>query len=113
MEETKEISTLNIKESFLMLTQYLDDKEEYNDLEETYEQVRFGKNIRFDIYDYINEMVKVKDKSGLIIYRGKTINLTKFWTELEERNIIAKKWLKTNTTEESNIDGYEIPKKTK
>lgn len=109
MTEDIDINSLNIKESFLMLTQYMD--EDYEDIEEIYQKVRFGINLRFDIYDYINEMIKTKDKNGIVIYRGKNMNLTKFWTELEQRNIIAKKWLKENTIEEGPLNVYEIKNK--
>lgn len=103
----QDIGSMNIKESFLSLTQYLGD-EKYPDLDEIYQEIRFGIDLKFDLYDYINEMIQTKSKSGRVIYRGKTIDLTKFWTEIETRNIKAKKWLKENTTEEGIIDGYEI-----
>lgn len=99
--------TLNVKEAFLTLTQYMTETEEYPDLEETYNKARFGIQLKFDIYDYINEMVKMKEKTGKILYRGRTINISDFWTELEKRNILIKKWLIENTEDQGVITGYE------
>lgn len=107
MVET-DVRTLNVKEAFLTLTQYMAEEEgTFNDIEDVYHKARFGINLKFDIYDYINEMINIKSKTGKIIYRGRTLDISDFWTELETRNILIKKWLIENTEEEGVIKSYE------
>lgn len=105
MEE--DIRTLNVKESFLLLTQYMTEIEDFEGLQEVYDTARFGIKLKFDLYDYIYENITMKGKTGKIIYRGRTIDLSNFWTELEARNILIKKWLIENTEEEGVIKSYE------
>lgn len=116
-----EISQLDIKGAFMMLQTYLDESENVNedgslkfvDLEEVYSKARYGVNIRFDLYDYLNNIMVIKGKTGKIIVRGKNnrmnlYDISDFWTELEQRTIIMKKWLKLNGEDDLPYDTYEL-----
>lgn len=103
----EDISSLDIKQAFLMLAEEKDG--DYKDIEEVYGKARFGIQKRFDIYDYIYDLMSFsKVKSGKVIYRGVTIKLTEFWTEIEERNNLIKKWLRDNLEPDSLAQGFEV-----
>jgi hypothetical protein len=57
----------------------------YPDLREEYNKVRYGFDVKFDIYDYYNGRMTIKSKSGLIAYRGATCPESVVNTELEKR----------------------------
>ena len=115
MNSETDIDQLNITEAFNTLQEYLsyigekdeDEQEIYPDLPETYEKARHGINLKFDIYDYINQTITIKTKTGKVQYRNKNFNLTDFWTELEERTILIRKWLKNNQPERQTTRAYE------
>lgn len=119
MEDEKDISQLNVKEAFYTIQQFLDEigekdedgKPMYEDLPNIYKKGRYGLKIKFDIYDYINETIGFKTKTGQVCYRSKTFKLSEFWTELEDRAIIMKKWLKQNNPEVSAINPYGSKRK--
>ena len=110
-----EISQMDTKEAFYALQSYLDDADEkdeegqliYPDLEETYRIARYGVNIRFDIYDYLNNAIIMKEKKGVAMYRGRSIDLSDLWTELEKRTIKMRKWLKNNAPQGMQVTAYD------
>ena len=53
---------------------------------ESYRKARFGKEIKFDINDYIKGRIQIKAKTGKALVRGKQYNLEDFETELELRS---------------------------
>lgn len=116
-----DISQLDIKEAFMMLQTYLDEEEDldengekkYEELKETYNKARYGITIKFDLYDYLNGVMQMKSKIGKIIVRSKKnkmelYDISDFWTELEQRTIIMKRWLKNNTEDDLPYDTYNI-----
>lgn len=111
----EDINSMDFKETFYYLQTFLDSIGEtdeegndvYEELPETYDKARFGINTKFDAYDYLNKVMIIKPKVGKVLYRGKTINLTDLWTELEERTIIMKQWIKANLPDPINIGAYK------
>lgn len=118
MNEDTDIDQLDIKESFYLLQQYLnhigekdeDDQELYVNLPEIYKKARYGIKLKFDLYDYLNQAITIKQKTGKIQYRNENFDMSAFWTELEERNILMKKWLIDNQPETKTITAYPLPK---
>lgn len=111
----EDINSMDFKDTFYYLQTFLDligekdeeGKELYPELPETYQKARFGINTKFDAYDYLNGVMTIKTKTGKALYRGKTINLSSLWTELEERTITMKKWIKANLPDPINIGAYK------
>lgn len=110
----QDISTMDMKEAFYYLQSFLDQTDEkdekgnllFPDLAETYKKIRYGLEIKFDVYDYLNGVITIKSKIGVAIYRGKPIELSKLWDELEERTIVCRKWLKENINDDPIVGAY-------
>lgn len=66
-----------------------------------YHQARYGINLKFDIYDHFHNMMAIKEKSGIIIYRNQQFTMEEFWSEIEKRTILIKKWIKENLCNKS------------
>ena len=66
------------------------------DLEEEYRKIRFGVDLKFDIYKYFGEDFVIKNKENIIIMDGKEFELGKFWSELENREAICRKAVMEN-----------------
>lgn len=104
----KSIDEMDIKESFYYFLEFHQQeedfanpedwkeyKEEHPNTEVVYKKARYGITLEFDLYDYINGAVNdSKMKNGIIIVRGESFDMSEFWTELERRTKILKKWLK-------------------
>jgi hypothetical protein len=111
-----EINEGDVKTTFFILISYVGDIEEpttedpegiYMDLPKIYDKARFGIIEKFDIYDFIYEIINFqKIKTGKVIYRGKSIPMSNFWTELEARNTLMKKWLKENVQQKGIVDHF-------
>lgn len=97
MPESMDIRTMDIRELYNL---FIAEEEEKG---ETYQQARFGIDFRFDIYDYFNNAMKIKMKTGFMIYRGRTIQTKELWTELEKRKKVMIKWLEDNMEDTSPI----------
>lgn len=105
-----EINQMDVKEAFYTLQSMMceeEDEEIEEKLQDTYNKARFGIAIKFDLYDHLNGMICVKNKSGLAIYRTRTIPLTDYHTEIERRTITMKKWLKNNMLSNNGIKPYK------
>jgi hypothetical protein len=86
----REINAMSIVEAYKNFSTYIDELKE----RELYKDVRFGTNgIGFDLYDWANGRMRIKTKSGVVIYRGMTIKEEYLITELERRERIIKKHL--------------------
>lgn len=90
MTEEQDIRTLSLEQVWKV---FLIEKGEDAKAESIYKEARFGSSVSFDMYDYLNGNIQTKPKSGHIIIRGKSMDLEKFWTELEEREKLIKKYL--------------------
>lgn len=80
-QEANEIEDPKIRKEF---------KEEYKKI---YQQARFGLTLKFDIYTEFNEFYAPKTKSGKINIEGRTYELWEYFTELEERESLMKKFI--------------------
>lgn len=114
-----DVGQMDIKDAFLLLAEYKQDYEEgteeeegiYEDLPEIYNKARYGIEIEFDLYDYVYDMMVIsKIKAGKIQYRNKILDMSDFWTEIEERNNLIKKWLRENTEDKKLATGYGMKK---
>lgn len=93
MEEL-EIKTLDLEQCWLVFKTEIEmETEEYRD-------VRFGVDIKFDINDYLLGNMKIVAKTGIIYYKGRNFNTESFYTELEKRERIMKRWLEIHLLEE-------------
>lgn len=65
-------------------------RKEYN---EAYIEIRFGIELNFDIYTIINEHYTPKIKGGKLIIDDQLFSFREYYTELEQRESLAKKFL--------------------
>lgn len=93
MTDYKTLKLEELWELFLTERIEIEDKQATRDAKETYTFARHGINIHFDIYDYLEDNMIIKPKSGTVIYKGKTFTTTNLYTELENRKILLKKWI--------------------
>lgn len=101
----EDFRTLDLKELYNIFVLEMDDEKEGD--REAYNEVRYGVNLKFDIYDFFNGVVKVKEKTGVAIYKRKLWKLDKLWTELEKRRKIIYNWV---TDQEEEIMKPRIKK---
>ena len=85
-----DIDTMHIPEAYELYSSKAGQKDKH------YNSIRFGVMKKFDIYDYMNGIIKMKSKKGVAIIRNRMIKLEDLHTELEERNRLIKEWLNTN-----------------
>lgn len=90
MNEERDIRVLTLEEAWRI---FLIEREIDQKGKSTYEKVRYGVLILFDIYDYFNDILVIKGKVGEVIYRTKKFGLKDLWTELERREEIIKQYL--------------------
>lgn len=98
MDEAKlQIAKLPLKDAYKLFITFMteDDKSVYN-------IVRFGENghLVFDLYDYFKGDMKLKNKKGLILYRGRAYNSKLLYTELERREILLKNYIIKNMSKQ-------------
>lgn len=74
---------------------------EYDNFEKDYDDVRFGMDVKFEIYDLWEDTKQIvrKDKDGKVIIDGNTYKLESFRTEKEERRKIMVEAILNNVTE--------------
>ena len=75
---------------------------EYKKYYEDYDQIRYGINVIFEIYDLWEDTKQIirKDKNGEVIINGKTYKLEDFRTEKENRRKIMMEAILNNISEE-------------
>ena len=62
-----------------------------------YQRVRFGINTHFDLVNYLEGFgISIKSKSGKIRIDGTWLDKRQVNSELEDREILMKKWLEQN-----------------
>ena len=111
----EDIESMDFREAFYHLQTFLsgigekdeNNEEMYPELPEIYNKARYGIDTKFDAYDLLNQVIVIKGKTGKALYRGKVIDLSELWTELEERTIMMKKWIRENTPDSINIGAYK------
>lgn len=74
-----------------------------------YQQIRFGINIQYDIYNYLEGKYQTKNKEDTIIIEGNQYSLKEFRTETENRIALAKNTIIENI-KEKDIYKARIPK---
>lgn len=105
MDET-EIRSMTIEEAFEVFTSEDEELQE----KDVYLQARFGTELQFDLYSWIKQLYSIKEKTGKITIEGKTYKMRDFWTEIENRNRILKKWLLENFVKEELVKPRERKK---
>lgn len=95
-----DVYTLDMNEAWSMFKIICTEKKTYN-------KVRYGLNIQFDINDYIKGRINIKRKRGLAIIQGKAYNIISFETELENREKQMKEWLISEWLEEEIVTGRQ------
>ena len=78
---------------------------EYPNYEKDYEKVRFGTNIKFDIYHLLKKTmnIDIREKEGKVIIGARTYGIEEMWTEEEERRRIMVEAIIKNTLAEETI----------
>ncbi len=71
--------------------------------ERTYEAVRFGVNLKFDINEYLEGWIVPKPKSRLVVIAGKLYKSKDFFTEIENRKRMAKAFLLQEYSEKNPV----------
>lgn len=110
MEELNEIdiikmSLLDAYRAFCMLEHDDQKPARWN---ETYDKVRNGIEIPFDIYSVLDKETHRKAKNGILIVENKQMRLKDFNTEMEKRESLIKKTLK-DTLYKPDIYGPRRP----
>lgn len=93
MSETLDILTLSFRQAwdlFILIS----------NRDETYRKARFGINLKFDIYDYFNNRMVMKYKTGIALIMGKPFKIEDIETEREQREKLVKEWLLENYVED-------------
>jgi len=74
---------------------------EYREFDAEYDEVRYGIDVKFEIYDLWEDTKTIvrKDKDGKVIIKGNTYKLEDFRTEKEERRKIMVEAILENTTD--------------
>lgn len=88
MDELGErIRLMNLNEiyHFIIGEKDLDDK--------TRRKLRYGMDIRVDIYDYFNGSIMEKKKKGICVIQGRVFKTEDINTEMEKRLLLAREWL--------------------
>ena len=58
-----------------------------------YNKMRFGLQLKVDIYDYFNNNFIIKPKKQLVLYGGRMFPLSALYSEFESREKMAKELL--------------------
>ena len=103
--------TFTVEQSFMYIQSYLDSIGEeddegnklYMDLSQVYQKARYGVKMKFDLYFHIYGHLTIKTKTGILIYKGKSYDMSDYYTELEQRNILMKKWIRENTDTDTGL----------
>lgn len=90
----QEIRQMNLQEAWNTF------KTEAEMTDKEYIEARFGKNITFDINDYLKGRINIKSKVGKALIKGTAYDLEEFETELEIRERTIKDWLIKNFGDE-------------
>lgn len=98
------VMQMNIEEAWEVFKMLVRDMEEFD--EESYKKARFGIRIKFDINEYTNKWIRVKTKKGIVLIRGKVYRSEDFWTEIEEREYLIKRWIIENIEDEEMAKSY-------
>jgi len=74
---------------------------EYPEFEEDYDLVRFGIDVKFELYELWEDTKKIvrKDKDNLVIINGDIYKLESFRTEKEERRKVMVNAISDNVAE--------------
>ena len=91
VQEEVDIKALGLIDTYNYFV--LEIEEDDAESKKVYQKARFGINIKFDIYYYVNGVIIEKHKAGYAIVMNKKVPLEDFWTELEQRNKIMKEYL--------------------
>ena len=69
----REINAMTVVEAYKNFSTYIDPWGVKED-RDIYDEVRYGiSGIQFDFYDWANGRMRIKTKSGIVIYRGKSL----------------------------------------
>lgn len=71
--------------------------------------VRFGKEIKMDIYDYMLNNFTTKSKAGKVVYRGRVYYMEDLYTDIEERRRIAFEWIERNYPDKRVVTPRKAP----
>lgn len=99
-QQINEVLTMDLEDAYNF---YITCMQENKELEEHYEQIRFGINITFDIHDIFDKFVTIKPKNGIVRIRGKSHKLIDYRTEVEKRHAKIKKAIIDHITEPNEI----------
>lgn len=75
-----------------------------------YEEIRFGRLIWMEITDYILGNYQDFPNKPFIRYRAKKIKKKDLYTDIEEREKMAFKWIEKNYPERGRIDPIHAPR---
>lgn len=87
------IKSLSIREAYNTFLLEVDDSEG----ETVKKKARFGIKIHFDLYEWLEEAMTIKLKKGVVIMHGRKYALSSILTEIENRNVLIKKYLLKKT----------------
>lgn len=98
-----EITGMDLRETYRLFVQLAQEANEIEDpktrgefkreYKDVYQKVRFGISLMFDIYTEFNEFYLPKAKAGRINIENRTYELWEYFTELEERESLMKKFI--------------------
>lgn len=98
--DTEKVLSLTIQEAY-QLFQIIRIETQEPELEQTYQQTRFGYKTKFDIYNLFSGNYTEKRKTSQIIIEQKRYELKDFYTEIETREANLKKAILENLEEET------------
>lgn len=102
-EETiRETIDLTLEDAYKRFCVYKIDNKE---LEKSYQQIRWGIKIKFDIYTHFKNKIINKEKEGVVIIEGKSYANKDYYTELEEREALIKKEILEHVSVPNKIKG--------
>lgn len=94
MKQDVDIMTLGLEDAWEMFVTLNEE------LDYIYEKARWGIKIKFDIYDYLNGAIQEKIKTGKVHIKGIAYESSDYYSELEIRKKLIKRWLLENYQEE-------------
>lgn len=101
LKDTEHIKTLDIKELYPLFSYEI---RERGDKQQTYNKVRYGIYLHFDIHEWIEGTALVKAKTGRAIIKGRNYDMRDVRSELEARAYVMKKWLIENLEDEKLVN---------
>lgn len=99
-DNVNQVISMEIEDAY---TFYITCKLENPELNKSYDKIRWGIHEEFDIHDVFEDRVIIKPKSDKVRIRGKTIPLTNYRTEIENRIALIKKAILDHITEQNTI----------